>query len=69
MPVCLELSGTDGLRRIGQNAAMPSLIRLLIVLGVLAALVYGGMIALVTIVDPNPREMTVRIPADRLQPK
>lgn len=47
---------------------MPSLIRLLVVLGVLAAIVYGGMLALVITVDPQPREMTVRIPNDRLQP-
>lgn len=47
---------------------MPSLIRLLVVLGVLAAIVYGGMLALVISVDPQPREMTVRIPNDRLQP-
>ncbi|MGH6926631.1 MAG: histidine kinase [Propylenella sp.] len=47
---------------------MPSLIRLLVVLGIIAALVYGGMIALVISVEPNPREMTVRIPSDRLQP-
>jgi hypothetical protein len=47
---------------------MPSLIRLLVVLGIIAALVYGGMIALVVSVEPNPREMTVRIPSDRLQP-
>jgi hypothetical protein len=47
---------------------MPSLIRLLVVLGIMAAIVYGGMIALVVSVEPNPREMTVRIPNDRLQP-
>jgi hypothetical protein len=47
---------------------MPSLIRLLVVLGIMAAIVYGGMIALVVSVEPNPREMTVRIHADRLRP-
>jgi hypothetical protein len=47
---------------------MPSLIRLLVVLGILAAIVYGGMLALVISVEPTPREMSVRIPADRLQP-
>ena len=48
---------------------MPSLIRLIVVLGVLAAIIYGGMVALVVLVEPNPREMTVRVPSDRLQPK
>ena len=47
---------------------MPSLIRLLVVLGLIAAAVYGGMLALVMLVEPNPREMTVRIPSERLQP-
>jgi hypothetical protein len=47
---------------------MPSLIRLLVVLGLIAGLIYGGMVALVVLVEPNQREMTVRIPADRLQP-
>lgn len=47
---------------------MPSLIRFLVVLGLLAGAVYGGMVALVMLVEPNPREMTVRVPAERLQP-
>ena len=47
---------------------MPSLIRLLVVLGIIAAIVYGGMVALVISVEPNAREMTVRISNDRLQP-
>jgi len=41
---------------------MPSLIRFLIVLLFLAGLVYGGMVALVALVEPQTREMTVRIP-------
>jgi hypothetical protein len=47
---------------------MPTLIRLLVVLGLIAGVIYGGMIALVVLVEPNPREMTVRIPNERLQP-
>lgn len=59
----------DGIPKICQTAeAMPSLIRLLVVLGLIAAAVYGGMLALVMLVEPNPREMTVRIPSERLQP-
>ncbi len=41
---------------------MPTLIRLIIILLFLAGLVYGGMIALVTYVQPNPKETTIRIP-------
>ena len=40
---------------------MPSLFRFLFVIGFLAALVYGGMIALVTFVKVQPREMTQTI--------
>jgi hypothetical protein len=47
---------------------MPSLIRLIVVLAVIAGAVYGGMLALVMLVEPNPREMSVRIPNERLKP-
>jgi hypothetical protein len=47
---------------------MPSLIRLLVVLGLIGAIIYGGMIALVILVEPEQREMSVRVPNDRLQP-
>ena len=47
---------------------MPSLIRLLVVLGLIAGAIYGSMVALVMFVEPNPREMSVRIPNERLQP-
>ncbi|MGD0721975.1 MAG: histidine kinase [Roseiarcus sp.] len=40
---------------------MPSLFRFLFVLGLLAALVYGGMVALVTFVRVEPRELTQTI--------
>ncbi|HEX3496345.1 MAG TPA: histidine kinase [Methylocella sp.] len=45
---------------------MPSLIRFLLLAGLLAAIVYGGMIALVTFVEPQPREMSQTIPPARL---
>jgi hypothetical protein len=45
---------------------LPSLIRFLVIVGVLLALVYGGMLALVATVTPKPREMTQTIPASRL---
>ena len=47
---------------------MPSLIRLLVVLGLIGAVIYGGMVALVVLVEPRQREMSVRIPSERLQP-
>jgi len=48
---------------------MPSLIKFLFVLGVLGGLVFGGMFALTVVVEPTPREMTIKIPASKLKPK
>jgi hypothetical protein len=45
---------------------MPSLIRLLFALGLLGGLAYGGIVALATFVTPQPREMTVTIPQEKL---
>jgi hypothetical protein len=46
--------------------SMPTLIRLIVILLFLAGLVYAGMFALVTFVEPTPKEVTVRIPAREL---
>ena len=45
---------------------MPSLIRLLLVLGLLGGLAYGAIVVLAMFVDPKPREITVTVPPDRL---
>jgi hypothetical protein len=45
---------------------MPTLIRLVITLLFLAGLVYAGMVALVALVEPTPKEVTIRIPAREL---
>jgi len=45
---------------------MPSLIRFIVVCGVLAGLAYGGMFALATFVEPKERTMTVKIPSKKL---
>jgi hypothetical protein len=45
---------------------MPSLIRLVITLLFLAGLVYAGMFALVTFVEPTPKEVSQRIPTREL---
>jgi hypothetical protein len=47
---------------------MPTLVRFFIVLVVLAGLVGAAMVYLANFVQPNTREMTVRIPASRLEP-
>jgi hypothetical protein len=48
---------------------MPSLIRFLIGVALLGALGFAGVWALATFVDPHPREMTIRIPQERLDPR
>jgi hypothetical protein len=45
---------------------VPSLIRFLVIVGVLAGLAYGAMFALVTFVEPDQREMSTPVPANRL---
>lgn len=50
------------------HLSMPSLIRLIVILAVLAGIGYGTMFALAVLVEPTPREMTVRIPNDRMNP-
>jgi hypothetical protein len=44
---------------------MPSLLRFIAVVAVLAGLVYGGLYALAHYVQPKPREITVSIPPDK----
>src|SRR5262245_57271341 len=67
----LELTGFPSHNGTGQYEdrqprPMPTLFRLLVVLGVIVALVYGTMFALVTYVEPKKGEMTVRIPVEKL---
>lgn len=47
---------------------MPTLIRLITFIVVVAAIVYGGMYALATLVQPTKSEMSVRIPPEKLNP-
>jgi hypothetical protein len=46
---------------------LPTLFRLLVAIALIAGLVYGGMIALVTYVKVQPREMTQTVPASKLE--
>ncbi|MEM8542009.1 MAG: hypothetical protein AAGF25_13730 [Pseudomonadota bacterium] len=47
---------------------MPSLFRFLFMIGVLVGLAYGAMYALVLYVEPTEREMTERVPTDKINP-
>lgn len=48
---------------------MPSLFRFLIIVAVLAGLAYAAMWAVVTFVEPQPREMSQTLPANKLSGK
>jgi hypothetical protein len=47
---------------------MPTLVRLLVLLLVLAGIAYGAMVALVAFVDPGEEEVSIRIPPRNLLP-
>ena len=46
-------------------ARLPSLLRFLFILCVLGGLGFAGMMALVTLVEPTPREMIQNVPPSR----
>jgi hypothetical protein len=48
-----------------EQLTMPSLFRLLAVIAVLGAAIYGGLYALSHFVQPKSREITVSIPPDK----
>jgi ABC-type Na+ efflux pump permease subunit len=45
---------------------LPSLLRFLVIVAAIVALAYGAMVAVVSVVTPQPREMSYTIPAQRL---
>jgi hypothetical protein len=47
---------------------MPTLFRFLVIGAVAVGAVYGAMWALAIFVEPKPRDITIRIPADRINP-
>lgn len=49
-----------------ESLHLPSLLRFLAIVAALVALAYGAMVAIVSAVQPQPREMTYTIPAQRL---
>ena len=44
---------------------MPSLFRLLLILGLIGGTIYAGLFSLATFVNPKPREITVIITPDK----
>ena len=47
---------------------MPSLIRFLVLILLLAGIVFVAMYALDLFVEPTPRQMTIRVPSERVNP-
>lgn len=44
---------------------MPSLIRLLVILGIIGGIGYGTLWAFANLVQPHTREMSIVVPSDR----
>ena len=51
------------------DGRMPTLVRFLVVVVVLAAIGGGALVYLANFVKPNTREMIIRIPANKLEPQ
>ncbi len=47
------------------HLTMPSLLRLLSIIALICAAVYGGLYSLAHFVKPHPRDMSVSIPPDK----
>lgn len=47
---------------------MPTLFRFLFICATIAAMIYGTMWVLTVFVEPREREVTIRIPSERLNP-
>lgn len=60
---CGRCPGRSG---VASRFQMPSLFRLLFVLGLMGGFVYGAIFSLARFVEPKPREITVTIPQDKL---
>jgi hypothetical protein len=48
------------------DADMPTLFRLLLVLGLIAGIGYGAIWSLANLIEPQPRPMTITVPQDRI---
>lgn len=47
---------------------MPTLFRFLFICATIFAMIYGVMWSLATFVEPREREVTVRVPSERINP-
>lgn len=72
--ICCPASGITGIVLNRDEVAkdrrpVPTLFRFIAFLAIIGGLIFGGMIALVTFVQPEPREMVEIVPPAKLQPK
>ena len=51
---------------VGARVPVPAILRFLLIIGVVVGLVWGAMVALVSFVQPEPREMTQTLAPNRL---
>ncbi len=51
-----------------EEVDVPTLFRFVLIVAALAGLTYAGIFALATFVEPAPRDMTVTVPANKLNP-
>jgi hypothetical protein len=65
-PLVRKIWGQAAPQGAREIASMPSLIRLLMVVGLLGGVAYGAMFALANFVQPKQREMSITIPQQRL---
>ena len=63
----MRVSGSIGVLPPLRGPFLPTLFRLLLVVALIVGLVYGAMIALVTYVHVQPREITQTVPASKLE--
>ena len=59
----------DAVKQSERSPDVPTLFRFLFVIAVIAGLIFAGMVALVTFVQPVQREMIEIVPPAKLQPK
>jgi hypothetical protein len=62
----LRPSAPHDRRRRNRTAVVTSLARFILILGVAGGLIYGGLVALTLLVEPEQREITVQVPPGKI---
>lgn len=67
LPGCNLPARTGKEKAVTGICGMPSLIRFVVILLVLAGIGFGAMVGLIAYVEPKPKEVQVRVPSDKLE--